>query len=90
MYDQTPVSDARYAQPLLPDASRQMFSLGASYRIDARNTLDLAYSYLKLKDAAIDRSANNYDGSSSDNPGTLQGSYHTYAQLFGIGYTHTF
>lgn len=90
MYDQTPVSDARYAQPLLPDASRQMFSLGASYRIDARNTLDLAYSYLKLKDAAIDRSANNYDGSSSDNPGTLQGSYHTHAQLFGIGYTHKF
>lgn len=90
MYDQTPVSDSRYAQPLMPDSDRQMLSLGASYRLDARNTLDFAYSHLRFKDAAIDRSANNYDGSSTDRPGTLHGRYRSHANLLGIGFTHKF
>ncbi|TCP14776.1 long-chain fatty acid transport protein [Crenobacter luteus] len=90
MYDHSPVSDSRYAQPLMPDSDRQMLSLGASYRIDEHNTVDVAYSYLKFKEAAIDRSANNYDGSSTDRPGTLHGRYRSHANLLGIGLTHKF
>jgi long-chain fatty acid transport protein len=90
MYDHSPVSDYRYAQPLMPDSDRQMFSLGASYRIDSHNTVDFAYSYLKFNDTAIDRTANNYDGSSNDRPGTLHGNYRSYANLLGIGFTHKF
>jgi long-chain fatty acid transport protein len=89
MYDQSPVSDSSYALTVLPDASRQMVSLGASYRIDPHNTIDLAYSYLMLKDAAINRTDNDYD-SSNGSPGTLQGVYHTRVNLFGLGYTHKF
>ncbi|MDH2431798.1 outer membrane protein transport protein [Pokkaliibacter sp. MBI-7] len=89
MYDQTPVSAASYAMTILPDATRQLFSVGASYRIDAHNTLDLAYSYLKLREAAVNRSDDDYD-SSNGSPGTLQGSYHTHMNLFGLGYVHQF
>jgi len=89
MYDQTPVSNSSYALTVLPDASRQMYSLGASYRIDARNTLDLAYSYLKLKEAAINRTDDDYN-SVNGSPGMLTGSYRTYVNLVGLGYTHKF
>ncbi|WP_133251412.1 OmpP1/FadL family transporter [Pokkaliibacter plantistimulans] len=89
MYDQTPVTDASYALTVLPDASRQLFSVGASYRIDARNSIDLAYSYLKLHSATVNRSDDDYD-SSNGTPGTLQGSYHTHMNLFGLGYVHQF
>ena len=89
MYDQSPVSNSRYALTVLPDASRQLYSLGASYRIDSHNTIDLGYSYIKLKQASINKTDDDYD-SSNGSPGMLNGSYHTHVNLFGIGYTHKF
>ncbi|GGC75399.1 OmpP1/FadL family transporter [Undibacterium terreum] len=89
MYDQSPASNSRYALTVLPDANRQMYSLGASYRIDSHNALDLAYSYIKLKQAPINRMDDDYD-SRNGTPGVLNGSYHTRVNLIGIGYTHKF
>ena len=89
MYDQSPVADPKYALTVLPDASRQMASFGTSYQIDPRNTFDLAYSYIKLKPASINRTDDDYNNNNGS-PGTLTGSYHTHVNLFGIGYSHKF
>jgi len=83
MYDQSPVSSPADSLTLLPDSNRQIFSCGASYRVGARDTVDIAYSYIRLQTAAISLT-------DDDGDGTLYGSYHTHVNLMGIGYTHRF
>ncbi|QEL55645.1 OmpP1/FadL family transporter [Chromobacterium paludis] len=89
MYDQSPTTGANYALTVLPDANRQMYSLGASYRLTARDTVDLAYSYLKLQEAPVNRTDDDYLANNGT-PGTLTGQYHTHVNLLGLGLTHRF
>ncbi|MPS47488.1 MAG: hypothetical protein E2592_00630 [Methylobacillus sp.] len=51
-YDQTPVPDAAHRTPRIPDADRTWFAVGASWKLDAANTLDFGYAYLRLKDTS--------------------------------------
>ncbi|TDR77864.1 OmpP1/FadL family transporter [Paludibacterium purpuratum] len=83
MIDQTPVSSPSNALTLLPDSTRHIFALGTSYRVDAHDTIDVAYSYIKLAQANISDTSNSAAG-------TLYGSYHTHVNLLGIGCTHRF
>lgn len=89
MYDQTPVSNSSYALTILPDADRQMLSIGTSYRINKHHNIELAYSYLKFKDATIHQTDDDYD-SSNGSPGTLIGTYRTDVNLFGLSYLYKF
>lgn len=89
MYDQTPISDPGYALTVLPDANRKMYSLGASYQLSDNTSLDFAYSYLWLKDAAINRTDDDHIAENGS-PGMLNGSYSTYLNLVGLSFTYAF
>ncbi|MEG0820977.1 MAG: outer membrane protein transport protein [Burkholderiaceae bacterium] len=46
-YETSPVPSAQLRSPLIPDTSRLWLSLGASYRIDDKTTVDFAYAHLR-------------------------------------------
>jgi len=51
-YEQTPVPGPEARHASLPDANRRVYSLGMNYRKDKNTTLDLAYSFIALKDVS--------------------------------------
>ncbi|MFJ3056214.1 OmpP1/FadL family transporter [Herbaspirillum sp. NPDC087042] len=89
MYDKSPVPGADYALTTMPDADRQWFSIGATYKLSENNSVDVAYSYIKLKPASINRTDDDYIASNGT-PGVLVGQYSSRAQVFGIQYNHKF
>ncbi|MFJ5446630.1 OmpP1/FadL family transporter [Methylobacillus methanolivorans] len=56
-YDQTPVPDASHRTPRIPDADRTWFAVGASWKLDPFNTIDVGYAYLRMKDSSINHSS---------------------------------
>lgn len=54
--DQSAVPDAQHRTPRIPDADRVWFAAGASWKLDAYNTIDFGYAYLRMKDAKINHS----------------------------------
>ncbi|WP_137940115.1 outer membrane protein transport protein, partial [Chitinivorax sp. B] len=52
--DQTPVPNARYRHPSVPDTDRTWLTLGMSYRTGAMGRLDVAMAWTRMKDAGID------------------------------------
>lgn len=56
-YDQTPVPDASHRTPRIPDADRTWFAIGASWKLDPFNTIDVGYAYLRMKDSSINHSS---------------------------------
>lgn len=56
-YDQTPVPNASHRTPRIPDADRTWFAIGASWKLDAANTIDVGYAYLRMKDSGINHSS---------------------------------
>lgn len=74
LYDKSPV-DNQYVEPILPDASRNGVNVGVGYDVNERWNVSAAYFFLKFDDRKIDNSIpeNSFDGT-----------YHSYANLFGI------
>lgn len=56
-YDQTPVPDRSHRTPRIPDADRTWLAIGASWKLDSSNTLDIGYAYLFLRDAVSNHSS---------------------------------
>jgi long-chain fatty acid transport protein len=79
VHDKNPVPDASVS-PLLPDADRTGYSIGASLNFSPKSRLDVSYMYLPFKD----RSTN---GVSSDN---YNGSYKTTANLLAFTWSYKF
>ena len=73
LYDHTPVSDA-YSEPMLPDANRNGLNVGLGYDIATHWNVSVAYFFLKFADRTVQTTvpAISFDGT-----------YHTYANLFG-------
>lgn len=91
-YDQAPVRSPELTHAALPDSDRYQFSVGANWKLTQNGSLDLAYSYLHFKDAAI-----NYTNACSPvtigctgNGETTRGMYQTHLQLVGIAYNYKF
>ena len=91
-YDQSPVRSDELRHPALPDSDRHQFSFGANYKLNPRSSIDLAYTYLAFKDAAL-----NYTNSCSPvattctgNGETTRGVFQTHLQLLGIAYNYKF
>lgn len=75
-YDETPVP-AGTVDPLLPDATRDIFAVGLGYTVGFFTT-DVAYNLLLMRDRRVD---NVISGVSQ------QGSYRTVAHLIGLNLT---
>jgi len=82
-YDQSPVDNATYRPTSLPDNNRKWLSLGAQYRFNAATTIDVGYARLFLSRAPI---ANDTAAAK----GTINGSYKSNANIFGVQVSHRF
>jgi len=83
-YDQSPVDNATYRPTSLPDNNRTWLSLGAQYQFDEATTIDVGYARLFLKRTPI---ANDTDAVAK---GTINGSYKSNANIFGIQVSRRF
>ena len=91
-HDQAPVRSAELRHPALPDSDRMQYSIGANWKLDANSSLDLAYSFIDFKDAAV-----NYTNLCSPvttgctgNGETTKGLFKTRMQLLGVAYNYKF
>lgn len=74
-YDTSPVPNSQYRTVRIPDADRTWLAVGFGYRLNQADSIDMAYSHLFVKDAAID---------------TPAGTYRSKVDILGVQYTHTF
>ena len=73
LYDHTPVSD-QYSEPMLPDANRNGLNLGLGYDVSKHWDVSVAYFFLKFNDRTVTTTVPEI---------SFDGTYHTYANLFG-------
>lgn len=69
--DQTPITDAKYRTPRIPDEDRTWAALGMGYAISERMTMNLGYAHLFVKDPKINKTASGEDLAR----GALKGTY---------------
>lgn len=55
--DKSPTPNAELRTPRLPDEDRRWFSFGAGYKASDRLGFDIAYTYVRVDDAKINKSA---------------------------------
>jgi long-chain fatty acid transport protein len=91
-FDQAPITSAQLTDPALPDSNRVWYSLGLNYKIDARSSIDAAYSYVTFKDALVDYTNNCSPimTSCTGNGETTYGKFSTDIQFVGISYNYKF
>ena len=76
-FDQTPVP-TKYRTPRLPDTDRTWFSLGASYDVNDKISVNAGYTYIVAKDAKIDLAGTGTDGSRGKFSGDLDANVHIF------------
>lgn len=86
-YDQTP-QDKKYFSARIPDADRQLFSVGFSHRLDNDWNIEGGYMYVKFNN----RSLSLPPPTGNDPNGTLlyDGDYKSSVHLLGLGVNKTF
>jgi long-chain fatty acid transport protein len=91
-YDQSPVQSAELTHPALPDSDRMQYSFGANFKLNARSSIDLAYSYLDFKNAQTRYAdtCNTLTPTCTGNGEVTRGEFKTNLQLIGIAYNYKF
>lgn len=91
-YDQTPVNGDELRHPALPDANRKQLSFGANYKLSARSSIDVAYSYLDFQDARANyrNTCTPLTVGCTGNGETTRGVYQTHLQLLGVAYNYQY
>ncbi len=79
-YDETPIPNAQYRSPRLPDESRKWFAIGLGYQHSKRLGFDVSYAYLSSDAPQIDKTPSGEDAL----PGGLKGSYKTRGNTVSI------
>ncbi|HEX7982531.1 MAG TPA: OmpP1/FadL family transporter [Duganella sp.] len=90
-YDQSPVKTT-LAHPALPDGDRRQYSIGAKWKLNAASSIDLAYSYLDVKDVSVNytNDCNPLNATCTGNGETTRGRFQTHVSLVGIAYNYKF
>ncbi len=78
IFDKNPVTD-RYTEPLLPDADRNGFNIGAGYKINESLSVDVSYMFLKFAERTVTGTEIQFDGV-----------YQANANLFGVNFGYNF
>ncbi|WP_174874518.1 OmpP1/FadL family transporter [Vogesella oryzae] len=92
-YDKSPVPDDNHRLATMPDNDRYWYSFGAKYDINKNNSVDVAYSYIQIKDAKANVSGkcSNYGVSQCvSSQTTATADYKSHAQIIGVQYNHSF
>ncbi|MBP6562799.1 MAG: transporter, partial [Neisseriaceae bacterium] len=96
-YDQSPVRSADERLSTMPDNDRIWFSLGGKYDLNKNSSVNVAYSYLHIKNASAN--VNGWCGGEQAGAGSkgcvssrTNGSadYKSYAQIVGVQYNYKF
>lgn len=95
-YDQSPVPDDNHRLSTIPDNDRYWFSVGGKYDLSKNSSVNLAYSYIYIKDAKAN--VNGYCGKAaptsppscvtSNTSGSAD--YNSHAQIVGVQYNYRF
>jgi long-chain fatty acid transport protein len=88
-YDETPQKDERFSIRI-PDADRQLFSLGIGHTLSNNWTLEAGYMYVKFDDRTIDSPTTAVAGQEANGTTAVNGTYISNVQLFGFGISKTF
>jgi long-chain fatty acid transport protein len=85
-YDQSPVpSDFR--TPRTPNSDRIWLSLGANYRFTPTSSMDVAYTYIFVDNASLNKTTDTSIAALRD---TVKGSYDSNVNILSVQFTHTF
>ncbi len=89
-YDRSPVG-ASNRNPALPDSDRSWFALGSNYKLSPQMDLDLAFGYIKLKDAPM-AAIDDGDGITPCNCTftTARGNYQSSVKTLGLQLNYKF
>lgn len=87
-YDETPQGDDYY-NARIPDANRQLFSLGYKYQ-QKGYSIDLSYMYVKFDERTINSSKTFTPGSDANGTAAYNGTYQANAQLVSISFNTYF
>lgn len=82
-FDESPVPDAKYRTPRIPDADRTWLALGANYQLNKRSSLDLGYAHLFIKQTPI-------DNTSEDNGYAVRGVYDASVDIISAQFNMSF
>ena len=82
-YDQSPVSDA-YRTARIPDADRTWLTVGATYQLSAKSSMDFGYAHIFVANATIN------NNNPSPTPGKLVGSYDNSVDILSAQFNHRF
>ncbi len=82
-YDQSPVSDA-YRTARIPDADRTWLTVGATYQLSAKSSMDFGYAHIFVANATIN------NNNPSPPPGKLVGSYDNSVDILSAQFNHRF
>ncbi len=91
-YDESPVPSAEERIASLPDSDRIWYSIGANYMFNQNLSLDLAYTYVKIKDSSM----NNTECSPHSNPPctgsgtTTKADFQSFSNIFGAQLNYRF
>lgn len=88
-YDETPQKD-EYFSPRVPDADRQLFSLGVGHTISDGWTFDVGYMYVQFDERTIESDQAAVAGQELNGTTAVNGTYDSSVHLFGLGVTKTF
>lgn len=75
--DKSPTPNAADRTPRLPDEDRTWLSLGAGYRASDRLSFDIAYTYIKVDDARVEKTASGENATR----GSLTADYEASTQI---------
>lgn len=96
-YDQAPVRNANTRMSTLPDADRVWLSFGGKYDITPQHSVNLAYSYVHVKNTSAN--VNGWCGGTASGPGSqacvssrTHGSakFKSHSHILGLQYTYKF
>ena len=82
-HDQSPVSDA-YRTARIPDADRTWLTVGATYQLSAKSSMDFGYAHIFVANATIN------NNNPSPTPGKLVGSYDNSVDILSAQFNYRF
>ncbi len=80
-YDYSPTPNSTDRTPRLPDADRTWLTLGAGYRISDALSIDLAYAYIRVDDAPVNKTASVLTPDENLTRGNLAAEYESNTQI---------
>ncbi len=83
LYDKNPVKD-ELLDPTLPDANRLGINIGFGYNLSNNVSVDLAYFFLRFSERTITNSQISYTKGFAP----FNGTYNSYANLFGLNISY--